>query len=192
MHQNSGLSHPYQLGCLEIYGWSRLCEIKSVTCYCRQLCHNHTHKCTKIHLTNQQTSLLFLSGGLLESLFHPNISWGICDTLWAISFCHAFFFFVSGWRMLPGFYHMWAPSVLIHSQDSPALLIDQIFPFLMDFLHILDIHWSAYSFSYICGSFEDVFPLLKMQFLSNMFLYPCFKILSLLHTHLIMPLYFKR
>lgn len=131
MHQNSGLSHPYQLGCLEIYGWSRLCEIKSVTCYCRQLCHNHTHKCTKIHLTNQQTSLLFLSGGLLESLFHPNISWGICDTLWAISFCHAFFFFCK-WLKNAAWFLSYVSSKCAHSFSGQSCTS----------------HWSNFSIPY--------------------------------------------
>lgn len=56
---NTGLSDPCELGCLEICGWSGLWEIKSVTCYCRQLYHNDSHKCTKIHLTNQQMSCLY-------------------------------------------------------------------------------------------------------------------------------------
>ena len=56
---NSGLSHPYWLGCLETYSWSRLWEIKSVAGYCRQPYHNHTHKCTKIYLRNQHISCLY-------------------------------------------------------------------------------------------------------------------------------------
>lgn len=62
---NSGLSHPYQMCCLETYSWSRLWEIKSVTCCCRQPHHNQTHKCTKIHQGTSRCPAFTISFGRL-------------------------------------------------------------------------------------------------------------------------------
>lgn len=58
--------------------------------------------------------------------------------------------------MLPVSYPVRAPLELINSQGSLALLIDQqVFPFLMDFLHIPDISTEALIHSVRSGALSN-------------------------------------
>lgn len=117
---------------------------------------------------------------------HSSILWGKYEPCVSLTF----FIFLSGWRMLPDFCPEQAPFEF-NSQDSSVFLIElQVFPLLINFSNISPLN--LYLFSEIWNSFQKLFILCsRNNFHLIYFLSPSFEIPSLLHTHLIMTLYFK-